>query len=127
MDSDSQRPLIFLTLYDSLAEMVLPCMGRWRKRGCLTSGGRGVCDSVGLTRCEAPEAAWAGRLTHRPGPPRGQRGWLVLARDYRTGEKAAGISSLLSCRIGRTPAWGGHAPPLLRASSRTRARSFRSL
>jgi hypothetical protein len=47
--------------------------------------------------------------------------------DYRTGEKAAGISSLFSCRIGRTPACGGHAPPGRRDSSRTRARSLRSL
>jgi len=56
-----------------------------------------------------------------------ERGALVTSGDYRTGEKAAGTSSLFSCRIGRTPAWGGHAPPLVRASSRTRARSLRSL
>ena len=30
------------------------------------------------------------------------RGGIVTRDDYRTGEKAAGISSLLSCRIGRT-------------------------
>ena len=52
---------------------------------------------------------------------------IVISADYRTGEKAAGTSSLFSCRIGRTPAWGGHAPPPVRAASRTRARSFRSL
>src|SRR6516162_2984133 len=46
---------------------------------------------------------------------------------YRTGEKEAGISSLFSCRTGRTPACGGHAPPGRRDSSRTRARSLRSL
>src|SRR5512145_2221618 len=52
---------------------------------------------------------------------------IVQQRTYRTGEKDAGISSLFSCRIGRTPAWGGHAPPLVRACSRMRARSLRSL
>jgi len=82
---------------------------------------------VGLTRCDTPEAAWAGRLTRGPGPPRQTAEGLVQADDYRTGEKAAGISSLLSCRIGRTPAWGGHAPPDWREASRTRVRSVRSL
>jgi hypothetical protein len=43
-------------------------------------------------------------------------------QDYRTGEKAAGISSLFSCRIGRTPVWGRYEPPGLRDASRTRAR-----
>jgi len=47
--------------------------------------------------------------------------------NYRTGEKAAGISSLFSWRTGRTPACGGQAPPGRRDSSRTRARSFKSL
>ena len=42
-------------------------------------------------------------------------------------EKAAGISSLLSCRIGRTPVCGGHGPPAVREASRTRVRSARSL
>src|SRR5207302_8834826 len=51
---------------------------------------------------------------------------LVHAGDYRTGEKAAGIRSLFSCRIGRTPVWGGHAPPDVREASRTRVRSARS-
>ena len=37
-----------------------------------------------------PEAAWARRLTHRPGPPRQTEEVLVQAGDYRTGEKAAG-------------------------------------
>src|SRR5215510_16028233 len=74
-----------------------------------------------------PGAAWARRLTHRPSPPRQTEEVLVPAGDYRTGEKAAGISSLFSCRIGRTPAWGGHAPPDWREASRTRVRSFRSL
>src|SRR5438105_6194910 len=52
---------------------------------------------------------------------------IVPRDDYRTGEKAAGSSSLLSCRIGRTPVWGGHAPPAWREASRTRVRSARSL
>src|SRR2546427_9549768 len=60
-------------------------------------------------------------------PAQEESGTLGTSGDYRTGEKAAGTSSLLSCRIGRTPAWGGHASPLVRASSRTRARSLRSL
>src|SRR5271166_5050292 len=47
--------------------------------------------------------------------------------DYRTGEKVAGIRSLFSCRTGRTPGCGGHALPGRRDSSRTRARSLRSL
>src|SRR5215467_6868636 len=84
-------------------------------------------DNCGLTRCEAPEAAWAGCLTHGPGPPRQTDGALIMLRDYRTGEKAAGTSSLLACRIGRTPVWGGHAPPDWREASRTRVRSLRSL
>jgi hypothetical protein len=46
---------------------------------------------------------------------------------YLTGEKAAGIRSLFSCRIGRTPVCGGHWPPAAREASRTRARSLRSL
>jgi hypothetical protein len=75
----------------------------------------------------AQEAAWARRLAHGPGPPRQTEEGLLQAGDYRTGEKAAGISSLLSCRIGRTPAWGGHAPPDWREASRTRVRSLRSL
>ena len=57
---------------------------------------------------------------------RGRMALGVRAR-YRTGEKDAGISSLFSCRIGRTPACGGQAPPGRRDSSRTRARSLRSL
>ena len=85
------------------------------------------CAYVGLTRCETPEAAWAGRLTRGPGPPRQIEEGLVQAGDYRTGEKDAGTSSLLACRIGRTPAWGGHAPPAWREASRTRVRSLRSL
>jgi hypothetical protein len=31
------------------------------------------------------------------------RGGRVTRDDYRTGEKAAGINSLFSCRIGRPP------------------------
>jgi FixJ family two-component response regulator len=37
------------------------------------------------------------------------------------GEKTAGTCNLISCRVGRTPACGGHAPPDRRDSSRTRA------
>src|SRR6266404_2756775 len=62
---------------------------------------------------------------------RTQRQFLIQigapAADYRTGEKAVGTSSLFSCRTGRTPLCGGHAPPGLRDSSRMRARSPRSL
>src|SRR5215467_8915692 len=75
----------------------------------------------------APEAAWVGLTRGSDALPKRAAGLLVLAKDYRTGEKAAGISSLFSCRIGRTPAWGGHAPPPVRACSRMRARSLRSL
>jgi hypothetical protein len=50
-----------------------------------------------------------------------RRGGRVTRNGYRTGEKDAGISSLFACRIGRTPVWGGHWPPGLRDSSRTRA------
>ena len=46
---------------------------------------------------------------------------------YRTGEKDAGISNLFSWRTGRTPACGGQPVPGRRDSSRTRARSLRSL
>ena len=56
-----------------------------------------------------------------------REGLLVPARAYRTGEKAAGTSSLLACRIGRTPVCGGHAPPDWREASRTRVCSLRSL
>jgi hypothetical protein len=41
-------------------------------------------------------------------PAQEDRGGSVTRDDYRTEEKAAGISSLFCCRIGRTPAWGGH-------------------
>ena len=54
-------------------------------------------------------------------PAQEDRGAIVTRDNYRTGEKAAGISSLFSCRIGRTPVWGGHWPPGLRDASRTRA------
>jgi hypothetical protein len=56
-----------------------------------------------------------------------QRSWIIHRHNYRTGEKAAGISNLFSCRSGRTPVWGGHWPPGLRDASRMRARSWRSL
>jgi hypothetical protein len=71
---------------------------------------------------EMPGLCGAG-ITWDAEPHRG----IVNRNDYRTGEKAAGISSLFSCRIGLTPVWGGHWPPGLRDSSRTRARSLRSL
>src|SRR5262249_30016111 len=60
-------------------------------------------------------------------PAQEHHGGSVTQHNYRTGEKDAGINSLFCCRIGRTPAWGGHWPPPVRASSRTRARSARSL
>ena len=47
----------------------------------------------------------------RARPAQADRSGSVPRDDYRTGEKVAGISSLFSCRIGRTPVWGGHAPP----------------
>src|SRR5947209_20442601 len=63
----------------------------------------------------------------RARPAEEDSGAIVTRDDYRTGEKAAGISSLFSCRIGRTPVCGGHGPPAWREASRTRARSLRSL
>src|SRR3989475_11398413 len=63
----------------------------------------------------------------RARPAQVDRGGIVTKDDYRTGEKAAGSSSLFSCRIGRTPVCGGHGPPAWREASRTRARSLRSL
>src|SRR6266700_5517680 len=63
----------------------------------------------------------------RARPAQVDRGGIVTKDDYRTGEKAAGISSLFSCRTGRTPVWGGHAPPAWREASRTRVRSLRPL
>src|SRR4249919_2219425 len=63
----------------------------------------------------------------RARPAQEDRDGIVTRDDYRTGEKVAGISSLFSCRIGRTPVWGGHGPPAWREASRTRARSLRSL
>src|SRR5215510_282017 len=94
------------------------------------SGGRGVW-SGGLTAivCSTTFAA-AERAAGTNGaltPPARRRGETVVIGGYRTGEKAVGISSLFSCRIGRTPACGGHAPPGRRDSSRTLARSLRSL
>src|SRR3989454_5525653 len=63
----------------------------------------------------------------RARPTQEDSGVIVTSGDYGTGEKAAGSSSLFSCRIGRTPVWGGHGPPAWREASRTRARSLRSL
>ena len=60
-------------------------------------------------------------------PAREESGAVVTSGGLPHGEKAAGISSLFSCRIGRTPVWGGHAPPAWRDASRTRVRSLRSL
>src|SRR5713101_8996452 len=60
-------------------------------------------------------------------PAQEDRGAIVTRYDYRTDEKAAGISSLFVCRIGRTPVCGGHAPPAVREASRTRVRSLKSL
>src|SRR2546425_13022117 len=80
-------------------------------------------------RCKPLEAALAGLAHARRAnvPPRRIERSIGTPSDYRTGEKAAGISSLFSCRIGRTPVWGGHAPPAVREASRTRVRSVRSL
>src|SRR5207247_9778352 len=89
--------------------------------------GNGAGAYVVLTRCEEVATAWAGRLTHEPSSPRRTDVEIVTSGDYRTGEKAAGSSSLFSCRIGRTPVCGGHGPPAWREASRTRARSVRSL
>ena len=92
----------------------------------------------GLER--APQAPHARRAPGTRGAPRYSDGFLgrpggrsdsavpdgADRDDYRRGEKAAGIRSLFSWRRGRTPAWGGHWPPL-RDSSRMRVRSLRSL
>lgn len=51
----------------------------------------------------------------------------IIAAGYRTGEKEAGISSLFSCRSGRTPLCGGQLRPGAREAARTRSRSARSL
>ena len=82
--------------------------------------------------CRDRALAPAGRSDYDVLPEsRTQRHFLIqigaAAADYRTGEKAVGTSSLFSCRTGRTPLCGGHAPPGLRDSSRMRARSPRSL
>src|SRR5215470_17096726 len=58
--------------------------------------------------CPAPRAGGTSDPWARPAQE--DSGGIVTRDDYRTGEKAAGISSLLSCRTGRTPVWGGHAP-----------------
>src|SRR6266516_2688070 len=79
-----------------------------------------------LTRCGAI-CRLGGTSDPRARPAQVDRGGIVTKDDYRTGEKAAGISSLFSCRIGRTPVCGGHAPPAWREASRTRVRSLRSL
>src|SRR2546429_9976741 len=81
----------------------------------------------GWGSCKTPEATLAGLARGSDVPPRRTEGSIGASSDYRTGEKAAGISSLFSCRIGRTPVWGGHAPPAVREASRTRVRSVRSL
>jgi hypothetical protein len=57
---------------------------------------------------EKPRARCLGLLGTRLTWDAEQRIEIVNRPDYRTGEKAAGISSLFSCRIGRTPVWGGH-------------------
>ena len=82
-------------------------------------------DALGLPArfdldAETVRRAWLARSAgaHPDGDHRG--------RAYRRGEKDAGISSLFSCRTGRTPDWGGHWPSL-RDSSRMRVRSLESL
>ncbi len=72
-----------------------------------------------------------GISVHRPGGASGSGASARPGEDrqvggYRRGENAAGISSLFSCRIGRTPDCGGHWPPF-RDSSRMRFRSLESL
>jgi hypothetical protein len=81
----------------------------------------GALDKVGA------KGRLGGASDPRARPAQEDRGGIVPWDDYRTGEKAAGISSLFACRIGRTPVWGGHAPPAWRDASRTRVRSVRSL
>ena len=75
------------------------------------------------------DAPWRPINPKAPCAAQRRRGRMALGvrAGYRTGEKDAEISSLFSCRIGRTPACGGQAPPGRRDSSRTRARSLRSL
>src|SRR4029434_6320652 len=60
-------------------------------------------------------------------PAQEDRDGIVTRGAYRTGEKAAGISSLLSCRIARPPVGGAHGRPDWRETSRRRVRSVRSL
>jgi hypothetical protein len=61
-----------------------------------------------LAKAKKPQASCPGLLGTRLAWGAEQRSGMVNRQDYRTGEKAAGISSLFACRIGRTPAWGGH-------------------
>ena len=58
--------------------------------------------------CSGESLPWEGQLADKARPAQEDRGGSVTRDDYRTGEKAAGISNLFCCRIGRTPAWGGH-------------------
>src|SRR5262249_3488115 len=94
---------------------------------CASCRLREAIGSVSLRRGGAGEKLarrpWAERRPHgrRPRPGGGGR-----KGGYRSGENAAGSSSLFSCLIGRTPDCGGHWPPL-RDSSRIRVRSLESL
>src|SRR5215472_14891418 len=85
-----------------------------------------------------PGCGSSGEITRRGRGRTGQASWRAVTLPaegaasgegpaYRTGEKAAGISSLFSWRIGRTPVCAGHPVPGRRDSSRMRARSLRSL
>jgi hypothetical protein len=64
-------------------------------------------EGVGVRR-EPCAAVIGGRLggtsDPRVRPAQEESAAIVTLGDYRTGEKAAGTSSLFSCRIGRTPA-----------------------
>jgi len=68
-------------------------------------------DGWGSSQGLAPKGHLGGASDPRARPTQVDHVRIVMRDDYRTGEKAAGISSLFSCRVGRTPVWGGHAPP----------------
>src|SRR5215471_15734262 len=84
--------------------------------GCRSSG-----EITGRGRGRTGQASWRAVTLPAEGAASGE------GPAYRTGEKAAGISSLFSWRIGRTPVCAGHPVPGRRDSSRMRARSLRSL
>jgi hypothetical protein len=95
-------------------------------RGQTLDGASAVGEGAGAGQAKAP-AEMPGLFGAGIAGDAEQHRGIITRQAYRTGEKAAGISSLFSCRMGRTPVWGGHWPPGLRDASRTRARSLRSL